>query len=73
MSKYIQEVVVDGNDLLVSVRGVDDTKPLGLRRWKGAARYVYATKEFKGKGVVMVLAVPVQAGIDLTETEEAGL
>lgn len=68
--KCIQEVTVDGEDLVVSIYRARPcgmprwSTPMATRRWKGAAKYVYATKDFQDKGAVFVLAVPIKAGLD---------
>ena len=69
--KCIQEVTVDGEDLVVSIyqarrfgKGKHSSTPMKTRTWKGAAKYIYATKDFADKGAVFVLAVPVTAGLD---------
>jgi len=67
--KVIQEVSVDGQDLVVTLKDTAG-KVLAERRWGGAARYVYATKEFSDKGHVFVLAVPVKAGLDIKGAED---
>lgn len=72
--KLIQEVTVEGDDMVLTVRSPATKKVIGTRRWKDAAKYIYATKEFKGKGHVYVLAVPVQAGLNIkkdTDVSEA--
>ena len=71
--KYIQEVKVDGHDLILIVRRADAPAGEGAAhvvRWTGAARYVYTTKEFADRGHVYVLAVPVQAGLDVVPGEQ---
>lgn len=63
--KLIQEVTVEGDDMVLTVRNPFTKTVIGSRRWKGAAKFIYATKEFEGKGHVFILAVPVQAGLDI--------
>lgn len=63
--KYRQEITVEGEDMVLTIRSTVLNRLLGKRRWKGAAKYIYATKEFKDKGHVFVLAVPVAATLDI--------
>jgi len=62
--KLQQTIAVEGKDMVLTVTGVNG-KVLGTRRWEGAAKYIYATKEFSDRGHVFVLAVPVAATLDI--------
>ena len=70
--KLLQTITVDGADMLLTVTKTNG-KVMGERRWRGAAKYVYATKEFKDRGHVFVMAVPmvakldVKRGVDITD------
>lgn len=61
--KLHQKITVEGNDMVLTVTRANG-KVMGERRWRGAAKYIYATKEFKG-GAVFVMAVPVAAKLDI--------
>ena len=68
--QYIQEVTVDGNDLVVTIRNAVSQSLVGTKRWEGAARYVFATKQFSDrKSPTYVMAVPMKAGLDLADLE----
>jgi len=71
--KLIQEVVVEGNDLVFVLRNPATDKVLGRKRWRDGARFVYATKEFTDRGHVHVLAVPVSANLEIDENDLADL
>ena len=63
--KITQEVQIDGDDLILTMRQHGKPDVLATRRWRGAAKYVVGRQK-KNDGITrIVLAIPERAGFNI--------
>jgi hypothetical protein len=66
--RYTQEVEVDGDDLLITVKEYRGPRVL-TRRWQGAAKYIAGYRSPNQGPKHIVLSLPVKAGINIRKEQ----